>query len=476
MSNVLFCIEVRKDRLLGVKLAAGPYVNLVVGCADVKTNIWPMDRAVSRLKEEAGFEEGRVLLTFAPELLLIRNLKVPFIEKKKIEQILPMELVETLPVEVETLLIDFTINKSGGDGADIMAGMLPKELLSSVLSALSAEGIHPENVGIGGVSTCLNLVDDEEKDFVLLDLQATGVTIYLFVGSKIVLVRAATLDVKKGGTKQIVNEVLHTLIASGHEDMLNSHGLIYLTGLVALHDGVVKSLRKELGDVDIRIYQQSKQPLTKINNVIRDKYRPGIMDGLLADAVRGGEYDGYFNYLKDEFKKRKTGEDYRRNILKYAVPALACIVLFVGYQTYSYNKLTSRHEALKNQIVSVFKKTLPEATKTHNPVKQLTILNKGIGSTYGSGGARGESGYSMIDLLTEISVRISPSYKVKIVRLVADLDTMRIRGLTKDFNTVDNIQKELQKSEYFSEVDINSATQSTRDDEVRFELKLLLTK
>lgn len=475
MANIVFCIEVRQDRLLAVRLAAGPYVDLVIGCAEIKTNIWPFDEAVARLKEEAGFDEGIVLLTFAPELLLLRNLKVPFTDKKKIGQILPMELMESLPVDVESLIIDFMITDSNEEGAEIIAGMLPRELLSTTINALAAEGLNPETIGAGGVATCLNLVDEEERDFLLLDLQATGVGITILVDGQMVLARFVSIDVQRKGIQPIVAEVQRTLIASRHFDKIGEGYHVFLTGISSLHQSIMEPLQMLLEGAKIQIYRQSSRPLTKINAVIRDKYRPGAMDGLLATTVRGSDASGNFNYRKDEFRKKKNIMEHRHRILQVVAPIAACLAIFIGYQAYTYSQMASRQEELNQQIVGVYKETVPSATRIVSPVKQLEALNKEISKNFGTGKIPGDEGYSMIDLLTEISARIPSSYQVTISRLVADLETLRLRGVTTDFNTVDNIQKELEKSLLFREVDINSANQSPQNDEVRFELKLQLT-
>lgn len=476
MSNILLCIEVHNDKLLAVKLAAGPYVNLVIGSADIKTKMRPLDKVVARLKEEVGFDEGRVHLLFAPECCLFRNLKVPFADRKKIEQVLPMELIESLPVEIDDLITDFIVTKTDSEGAKIVAGLLPKELLSNVLGALTAEGMKPESVGVGGISTCLNIVDTDVKNFVMLDVQANGVGVYAFSDGCVSLVRSVAIDVPTEGVEQILKEVQRTLLASGNSWRLSSENSIFVSGLPSLRDATVKSLREEFEGVDVQVYCQSEQPLTKINAVIRDKYFPGVMDGLLAKTVRGGENKGNFNYLKGEFKQKTSGREYRRYFMKFAIPALAALVVIVGFQIYDYKRLVSEKESLDKQIVSVFKETMPSATRIVNPVKELQIANNEIRSTYGSGGEQGGDGSSMIELLAEISALIPESYQVRLIRLVADLETMRLRGLTADFNTVDSIQKELEKSELFTEVGINSANQSPQNDEVRFELKLLLAR
>jgi general secretion pathway protein L len=60
--------------------------------------------------------------------------------------------------------------------------------------------------------------------------------------------------------------------------------------------------------------------------------------------------------------------------------------------------------------------------------------------------------------------------------MVADMNTIRLKAVTGDFNTVDNVQKELEKSQYFKGVTISSANQSVKGDKVNFELKLELAR
>ena len=140
---------------------------------------------------------------------------------------------------------------------------------------------------------------------------------------------------------------------------------------------------------------------------------------------------------------------------------------------YTYSKLHAEQETLRQQITAVFKETLPEVTRIVNPLQQLQVKNNAITATYSPGGTGG-AGYTIIDLLTELSVRIPAEQEVKVVRMVADADTIRLKAVTGDFNTVDNVQKELEKSPYFENVTISSANQSIKGDEVNFELKVEL--
>jgi hypothetical protein len=116
---------------------------------------------------------------------------------------------------------------------------------------------------------------------------------------------------------------------------------------------------------------------------------------------------------------------------------------------------------------------VPTATRIVHPVQQLQVLVNEVKSTYRPGGIASLR-YSVIDLLAEISARIPVAYSVKVVRLVVDAEILLLKAVTGDFNTVDNVQKELKKSPLFKEVVISSASQEVQGDEVSFELKLVL--
>jgi hypothetical protein len=136
--------------------------------------------------------------------------------------------------------------------------------------------------------------------------------------------------------------------------------------------------------------------------------------------------------------------------------------------------LQSEYQQLQEEIATVFTQTVP-GRRMVNPLQQLKILNNGIRQAY-KPGSLGDGSIAMLDILAELSTIISVRYEVTIVRFIADLDAVRIKALTRDFNTVDNVQKELEKSPMFASVEISSANQSPRNDEVSFELRLELSR
>ncbi len=483
MADTFFCLDIHRDRIAAVVVDRSASVSIVTGCGSADIVEQSFEAALDQIKEQTGYSGGRILVTFGAELFSFRNISLPFSDRKKIEQVLPFELEELSPIEMNSLLVDFIVAKTKPEGVDIVAGMISREYLAEHLSMLQAAGIDPDSIGISGLSTALRIADGIGENFILIDIGADWANLFIVREGQVALVRSFGLEPDSEGQALVggafVLRVKQTLLASQLLDMQNPDHSVYLTGSGLQPNTTLPALASSLGaiagGVEINQYCQSEQPFIKIDSDINKFYLPELMDRVLASAIKGGKAGREFNFRKDEFKKRKSVQEYRHLLLKVVIPLALVLVSFIGYIGYEYSKLTVQNDQLRHQINEIFTETLPEVTRIVNPVQQLQVINNQIKATYSPGGGS-DSVYTIIELLSELSARIPATYKVKFVRMVADMDGLRLKGVTGNFNTVDNVQKELGKSHYFKDVTISSANQAPRGDEVNFELKLDLVR
>jgi general secretion pathway protein L len=476
MAETLFLLDIHYNSVVAVAVNRNAKECLVTGCGAAETLEQSFEVAIDLLKEQTGFVAGRCFVTLGAELFSFRNVTLPFTDRKKIEQVLPFELDDKLPTGVKSVLVDFVIAKTGTMGAEIIAATIDRKYLLEKLAILLERGIDPDIISISGFSIAQKIVNDgPAKTFVIIDVGQHWANLFIVVDGLTALIRSLDIPMnavaEQGNLNQkLLASVQQTLLASRVLDMSNPTYNVYLAGMAAkLIDPLV--LSEKLGGVEVCRYQLP----TNIQPEIKTCYQPEEMDRVLATALKGVTKSGSFNFRKDELKKRISSRELRSMIFKFALPMVLVLLAVSGYWANDYRKLLARQELLRSQIVGVFKETWPGSEKIVNPVQQLQIINKQIRATYKPGGDSG-AGHTIIDLLVELSVRIPASYKVRVLRLVADADTLRIRAVTGDFNTVDNTQKELEKSSFFKNVVIISATQSMQGDEVNFELKLELTR
>ena len=476
----MFCLDIHKDTVSALVVDRSSKVTIVTGCGVADTVEQSFEDAIQQIKEQTGFVGGPCLVTFGAEFFSFRNVSLPFSDRKKIEQALPFELVDHSLVDMNSLLIDFIVAKTEVNVTDIVAAMISREFLANHLALLDSAGISPESIGISGLSTAYRIAEGFLTDnFVLVDIGTCWASVFIALNRQVVLIRPLAIQPQAGDRKvrddAFIQNVIQTVLASQLLDTKVPNYKLYLSGDESQIKTAAPVLSSRLGGVDVDNFRQSAQAFIKIEPNIQSHYRPELMDSTLAHVFISGKKNRGFNFRKDDFRKKRSFLEYRNLLLKTAVPLCVAIAFSIAYAAYNYTSLNAEQESLRQQISAVFQETLPEVTRIVNPVQQLQVKNNEIKATYRPGGSSGAS-YTIIELLTELSARIPAKYSVKVVRMVADMDIVRMKAVTGDFNTVDNVQKELVKSRYFKNVTISSANQSIQGDKVNFELKLELAR
>lgn len=480
MAETILCLDIHEDKIAAVSVDNSNGAAIVKGYATETLGLKPFPDSLDLIREESGFTDGISRIVFGAELFSYRTLSLPFTDRSKIGQILPLELADLSPVAIDSLSIDFLITKSTEDGVEVLAAMIDKAVLSDCLISLNHAGIDPESIGISGVEEALYIIKEYDTDFVLIDIGHDWATVIIVTDGNISLVRSISTtpeifakDTELRCTDFALN-IKQTLLISGIFNIGQQDYKVYLSGTLTPYEGLTEILSATLDGVPVKPFLQNEEPFIKIDTATPATYLPEEMNRALSLALKpGGKYNG-FNFRKGDFKKKKTSSEYRTWLLKFIIPAAAIILASSIYWGYTYSSLKNLQRDLKEQITQVFKTTLPEVTRVVNPVQQLAVKNKEIKATYRPGGISGTE-LTIIELLAELSSRIPDTYKVKVVRMVADMEVIRLKAVTGDFNTVDNVQKELEKSPFFKSVSISSANQSPKGDEVSFELKLQRT-
>ncbi len=477
MADTILGIDIAADRLVAVAVenSSSSRVGMVKKCAVVDIKEQSFDEALRQIKEQINFAGFRCLVTLNAEYFFYRNLTLPFADRKKIDQVLSFELEELSPVDVGSLAIDCTVAAGNDSEAKIIAAMINKDLLMEKLSALIEAGFDPDSIGISGVHVALQIAAQEANRFVLMDFDTYWTRIFVVVDGQVVLIRSLVSPLGTGSRSANVisfaQTVKQTLLTSKPLHISDPDYPIYFIGCESLRKIVALVLPSVLEGGHVETYRQSWQPLIKFDPEVEKVYQPDVMDKALALGLKGADKTAGFNFRKGLLRKKASFKEYQGVFMKLSVPLVIILVSAVVYLLYGYSSMLTTREQVKTEIDTVFRETLPEVTRIVNPVQQLQVANNEIKATLDPGG-NGAAGHTVIDILIELSIRIPASYLVKIVRLVADGDTVRIKGVTGDFNTVDSIQKELEKSPYFRNVTISSANQSSKGDGVGFELKL----
>lgn len=489
----LLAIDITDDWVCGLVLAREQKVSLVRSYGLVSLGEKRLGEALAEIIRQTGFERGGCRVAISPGSCSFRNLVLPFQDRRQVAKVLPFELEEVSPSGMTDQHFSYQIVEVREYGTEVMAAMIGIEPLAAVLAELASAGLNPEMVTIGSMAetAALASINPSMQNFVLLDVGLHRSTLVLVEQGRIVLVRSLGVDAAGIGGFSLVAEeakiicrrpeqiaevaqrllqpLQQTVIAVGRSQLLDAGGILFVSGVVGMYPALFEHLRRNLA-VDVNPCNVAKRPHLKVEPMAGREWNPSLFNPALALAVWSEKALPLFNFRSGAFRQRRSLKELRKQLLAVALPAVAACLALVGYLGWEYSHLSRQRDVLNAQVLAEFRKTMPEVGRVVNPVQQLKAKVDESRNVYQGGNGTGAVG--KLALLAELSARIPEELPVRISRLVADQNDVRIMAETKDFNTVDNVKRELEKSSMFKSVVISSANLAPRGGEVRFELRL----
>ena len=525
MPGKILGLDIGEDTIKAVRVTAGLKGYQVIDSAviDIK-EAGGAQEALKRLFENNGFKSDICITSLTAKSFSFRNIKLPFKDKKKIDQTIAYELEPLLPYPPDDILIDYIIADRSAQ-TEIFAAAVTKSAVGNLIGVLKENRIEASVIEIDPASVVQKLLAMEippcppllkggkrrghikEKGCgLLLDIGAINTAGVLFKDGRIFQIRhypfggdtisgvvAKSLNIEfpraeekkrmgetDGAEKEISKvcrefflDVKRTLRLLELKDGLAVEpSKIFLTGGGALYSALREEM-EEFFSVPVETVDLSAADNIRLEEKTKKNWIPMLMNHALALAARETKSATGLNFARGEFgPKRKYGK-IKKDIGKAA--ALLFLILFLlgadSYTGYHYDRIYL--DKLKDEITSVFKKTCPEVTRIVDPVQQLRVKIAEVKKvSTGSGGIGAK--VTVLNVLKDVSRLIPASVDSLITSFVFDNDTVQIKGETDNFNTVDNIKNSLDKSRYFKDVTISSASLIKKGSRVGFNLRIEL--
>lgn len=494
MSKQIFSLDIRDDLVTGVMLIHSKKVRVVSGCAVASVGSVSSEEAITDVVQQLGYCQEPCYVSFGAENFFFRNLQLPFFDRKKISKMLLYQLEETAPININNLLVDCIIGRTKGEETDVVAAMCDRHFLVDRLAFLKSIGVDPEKISIGTVHTVLNLISgkDTPDDFVFLDVGLKRVTIIPVLAGNIMFVRSVVFDpgVRAGFRYDCQNQKVSVDRPEVIKSVLQAFGVVVKQTLLTLSPSVsdyqslpfliggpvgmmgesIHYFKETLG-LQCGNYNVLQQPLLKLDSTVREEWAFGVMDHALAQAIISPKEANCINFRKDGFAKNGHRKHVRKIVLWGGGLMFFLVVVGIGFLWVDISSSKDEKAMLDKEIRTVFTRTLPQVKRIVSPLQQLKTRLKEMQRSSFKGDKKG-SHRTMMDLLSELSARISPSLEVKIVRLVIDKNGLLLKGTTDNYNSVDNLKKKIEESVYFKTVKINSSNLAPKSSDIRFELKV----
>ena len=397
--------------------------------------------------------------------LFARSVKVPFQDRRKVRQILPLELEATLPVPIENLAMDFQI-AGNGDGHTALSAAISRERIDFIRQRLHEAGLDPVLVTFSGLPAAMLLAASSEGQHpsLLIDGDGDHATLFLIGGNQLQYLRSwippHAPDDPAERLKLAINQ---TLEAAPHVlPDANAVGSVYLTSRGARHYPPEK-LAATLG-LAVAVFDPARAARPNLSGQLAGGYGQGALALGLYEPMA----DKGLNFFRATSPLRRFLQQHRKPFIRTGAMAAALAILFLVGVFMDIRRHEARTAALKAEARAVLKQTFPQTRNIVDPLQQMIVnLREARADDLA---AHPGAQVRQIDILQTISQSLPPRLDIHVSQLVAGRERVQISGTTGTFEAVNEARGHLEKTGFFDNITIISANMDQRVGRVRFRL------
>ena len=419
-----------------------------------------------------------------------RNLTSPFTDPRKIEQMLPYELEQGLPVPADDLIMDYVRTshampeKKGIPGLgqllrfisravpqQILAAAIEKTRLAVYLDGLKQSGLVPESMAPGGYALCLCLMHaaSSPSNWLLVDADQTHTALFLVLSRTLAVIRAFPGSGLSPSADFLFPLIQQTLLGSCEETPIDR---IFLAGTLS-QASTIASVLAEKCNLPVQPVNLVRDAGIRLKSALPAYWRPETDDPVLGVAFAKMNGFSGLNLQKGTFSLRAFWAAFRPGFLKTGVMAGLAVLAALAYFRIDAQILKKQLDFLNRRINQVITGTFPEITTLVEPLHQMRTHVQNAQRRIPGSDKMGQE--RLVDLLGRISSRIPENVPVELIRLVYDDSTLQLSGYTASFDSVEEIKRRLEgPGGGFSLVTIVSANQENTGNRIQFHLNITI--
>jgi len=400
---------------------------------------------------------------------------LPFVDARRVEQILPAEVEGAIPFDLEDVVWDYSLLSQGDGKTEVLVAVVKKSALQGLLAGLAEAGIDPRVVtfaplALGALAERGLLADGGEGATALIEAGADRAELCLLSGDRPLLARAlatsgralwsaAQRDPKT--REKILVPLLRDIKLSLRSRAPGELQRVVIAGDLAAFPEIAHRFEMELG-----------APAAPVALVPPHAGNDGAdspqMSLALALALRAQQPRGRLDFRKGEFAFTRNLTQVRGRLLELGMAAVVLLLLAIGLGTARIASLSRQASDYDEALCAATKKTLGNCTTDYR--QALAALSGGKSK------AAGIPRVSAADILAEVVARLPDASLPVIDDIDLNTSTVRMRGTVESFGKVDEIISALRKDRCFGDVKQPGTTRA-RDgsNKVNFSLEFSFT-
>ena len=475
-----------------------------------------VNEALADLKHRGALEGDVVVVGYSLGRCVQAHLSLPFGDRRKIEAVLPVQVEDHFPIDIEDLTTDFQVS-AANDAMHHRVQVIgtPNETIRSYITGLNATGVDPRIVEVGpaGLLAAAELLNPGASvgTVALVDIGHSTTDVCLVENGEIVLMRSLRVAGSTfteriasgmGATAENAEQAKHHYGAVDHTRPPGESPQSDEDRVQALCYGVASDLARELGRTFHGYATGGGNPITAMYVCGGGANLKGVPELLAAglgievrplwheeseQAFRGGGYRsvpalglaarGMGQRPASQFNLRSGGlafrgdfEFLRARALSFGIAALCCIISLVGVLITNKKVTEARVAEYADALCIATEQVFEECIRNPN-----TVLSRlGGGSDIGSLLPE-VSAYEIFRDISVALVDVREVYEtpIQLDKLVVDVqrDVVQVEGRTNTAASVDLIVEELDALECLVSLESGETRRARGSEDFEFNLR-----
>lgn len=421
-----------------------------------------------------------------------RIITLPFENRRRIEAVLPFELENLVPFDLEEMHLTFEVlDKDPEGGFRVLVAMTPKEDLQRFLYQLSKVGIDPKIVDISPytlfAATRLFL-PEEMGSLAVVDLGAAHADLAILregelqelrtfsFGSERIdraLMRALdkeaeeaerwkieTGNLQGGGTanealiaalRPFINQLRQTLYGIRSERNVNVTRLL-LTGRGSLLAGLEQTLAQELA-----VEVERLKPLTAETAFSIDERNPAEQARYAGALVLVQRGVGPLRQIRLNLRHGAFVQSRQKLALQSSIRSFAAVGILIAllllYNVVAGQVQKRKHfKTLEQEIVNIYTLAFPTSPFPPMPVEQFRGQISKATEKFETVGFFGQENTRAVEIIKAISKDLPADIKVDIKKFDLTSEAVKLEGVVNEYPEVDRLEKAFKEMGIFKQV------------------------
>ena len=421
-----------------------------------------------------------------------RFLEFPFTNRRKINQILPMELEEIIPFSLDNVIYQYQFLEKKKKLSKLLVSIVDKTGVEEINNFLNDRDFKVKQIMIEPVALA-NLFQffPENENIGIVEIGKSHSSVVFRDNStlfpKYINIGGEALIKEISNINKIPDEEAEELIISGNiNNTLSKNFLnllfielrqfvfhfrdqtgndikkLYLTGGFSQLKGAKEFLEKGL-DIEIEILS-----LPVFINNVPDGFIEQQFHLPLALALNGekSRFKSSMDFSLFHINQTEELDEIRKNSFLTLLLLIILLILMDIYSFTNYKNSYNKYRDIKSQELELISKVMPNEKAIYDPVETMKSKLDRLKETVNI--KTGNTNLTIIDLLNSISKEADSSIKTTIYQLSYENGTIRIKGEIGSYEDLDKLRTVWNGLDFFKSVDIVDSKKRGKTGQISF--------